>query len=384
MMRDDEMAQAAGAASREDSVAGSLRLAMTDSGPRGASPPLRIEQSAPARSDGLERLAQLARLIEQDETLAAIVRDGQSEPRVDLSLRREKPPSPHPAREEKAFEHNWEGETGSILVHRGSCDEPTGEPHNPPEYGEYDGPDYSNGLPDQRRGLRAFAALIGLALAGSTGAFAYWALPHGRGHSDEARMMAASTGPDKIAPSPRENSRLDEGLGDQSDERSVNATGGTMAGVEEPADAKPPMTQALPPTSIAFGQAPTKMAELTPGPTPPGSPAEAVQNQPPDVKKPAPRQTAPGAPEPSGAHDLRHVVQLSSERGEAAAHARSRVLQTKYRDALAGRQPFIRRADLGDRGVYYRVQMGPFSIEEANQICESLKKSGADCIVHRN
>ena len=60
------------------------------------------------------------------------------------------------------------------------------------------------------------------------------------------------------------------------------------------------------------------------------------------------------------------------------------MLQTKYRDAFAGRKPFVRRADLGDRGIYYRVQMGPFAIEEANEICVNVKKSGADCIVHRN
>jgi sporulation related protein len=229
-----------------------------------------------------------------------------------------------------------------------------------------------------------FAALTGLALAGSAGAFAYWALPDGRGRSDEARVMAASISPDKTAPSPQEHGRLDEPLGAQSDERSVNATGRPTTGAEEPADAKPPMPQAPPPVSIAFGPVPTKVAELTPGPTPPGSPAGIAENQPPDVKKPAPRQTAPGVPEPSGAHGVRYVVQLSSERGEAAAHARSRVLQTKYRDAFAGRKPFISRADLGDRGVYYRVQMGPFAIEEANQICGNLKKSGADCVVQRN
>ena len=383
MMRGDEMAHAAGAASVEDTLARSLRRAMIDSGPCRVSPPLRIGQSAPARSGGVDRLAKLARLIEQDETLAAIVRGGQSEQRVELSLRREEPPSSHLAREDKAFEHNREGEAESALAHPGLCAAPTGELHDPPEYGEYDGPDYSNGLPDQRLGLRVFAVLIGLALAGSASAFAYWALSDGRGRSGEARVMASSISPDKTAPSPREQSRFDERLHPQSDKRSVNTTGRTMTGAEESADAKPPTPQALPPMDIVFGPAPTKMAGLMPGPTP-GSPASPAQHQPPDLEKPASRQTAPGATEPSGAHGVRYVVQLSSERGEAAAHARSRVLQTKYRDAFAGRKPFIRRADLGGRGVYYRIQMGPFAIGEANQICGNLKKSGADCVVQRN
>jgi hypothetical protein len=384
MTANDETAHAAGAASPEDPLAGSLRRAMIDNAPRKTPLPLHIAQSTSARSNGFDQLAKLARLIEQDETLAAIVRGGQAERRGESSLPQETPPSSHFVREDKTFEHNWEGATGSASVDPGLCDGPTGEPLDPPEYGEYDGPDYSNGLPDQGRALRAFAVLIGLALGGSAGAFAYWALSNGRGHSDEARVMAASVSPDKTAPSPQEQSRLDEPLRDQSDERSADATGRTMTGAEEPADATPPMPQAVPPMSIAVGPVPTKMAELTPGPTPPGSPADAAQSQPPDVKKPAPRRTAPGATEPSGAHGMHYVVQLSSERGEAAAHARSQVLQNKYRDAFAGRKPFIRRADLGDRGVYYRVQMGPFAIGEANEICGNLKKSGADCVVQRN
>jgi len=382
MMRGDEMAQAAGAPSPEDTLAGSPRR--IDTGPRTASGSLRTGQSTPARSGGVDRLAQLARLIEQDQTLVAIVRGGLSEKRVDLSPRGEKPPSSHLAREDKAFEHNWEGEAGSALVNPGLCEEPIGEPHDPPEYGEYEGPDYSNGLPDQGRGLRVFAAFIGLALAGSASAFAYWAWSDGRARSDEGRVMAASISPDKTAPPPRENSRSDERPRDQWDEQGVNATGRTMTGAEEPADAKPPMPEAPPPTSITFGPAPTKMAELIPGPAAPGSPADVAQNQPGDVKKPASSPTAPGATEPNGAHGMHYAVQLSSERSEAAAHARSQVLQNKYRQAFAGRKPLIRRAELGDRGIYYRVQVGPFAIGEANQVCEDLKKLGADCVVHRN
>jgi SPOR domain len=375
MMRGDDMAQAAGAASPEDTLARSLLRPMIDSGARRASPPPRIEQSAPARSAGTDPLAELTRLIEQDATLAAIVRGGRSGERVDLSQRRENPPSFLLAREE--------GEAAAS-VDPGLCDGPTGAPHDPPEYGEYDGPDYSNGLPDQRRGLKVFAALIGLVVAGSASAFAYWTLSDGRGRSDEARVMAASISSDKAASAPREQGRLDERPRDQSDERSVNATAPAMTGTEELADAKPPLPQPLPPLGIAFGSEPIRIAGLTPEPTPPGSPAAAAQNQALDVKKPAPRQTAPGATEPSGAHGVQYVVQVSSERGEAAAHARSQVLQTKYRDAFAGHKPFIRRADLGDRGIYYRVQMGPFAIGEANQICGNLKKSGADCVVQRN
>ena len=382
MMHGDEMAQAAGAAPPEDNLAGSLRL--IDAGPRGALPPLRIDQSTRARSGAVDRLAQLARLIEQDKTLAAIVRESRSDGGLDLSRPAEKPPVFQLARADKEIEHNREDEPPSAPVDRGLCDGAAGEPPDPPEYGEYDLPDYSNGLPDERRGLKVFAALAGLALAGSAGAVAFWALPDGRGRSGEAQVVAAAISPDQAAPSPREHGGLDERPDAPSDEPSVTATAQTATGAQESTDAKPPIPQVLPLTGIAIGPGPTKMAGLIPPPTPSESPAGTAQTQPPDMKKAPPRQIARGATEPRGARGLLYVVQLSSERSEAAAHTRSQVLQTKYPNAFAGRKPFICRAELGDRGVYYRVQMGPFAMGEANEICGNLKKSGADCVVQRN
>jgi hypothetical protein len=43
------------------------------------------------------------------------------------------------------------------------------------------------------------------------------------------------------------------------------------------------------------------------------------------------------------------------------------------------------RSDGVDRlAQLYRVQVGPFAIGEASEICGNLKKSGVDCVVHRN
>jgi len=45
----------------------------------------------------------------------------------------------------------------------------------------------------------------------------------------------------------------------------------------------------------------------------------------------------------------------------------------------------IKRADLGDKGVYYRTMVGPFSSsDEASQFCGSLKTAGGQCVVQRN
>ena len=45
----------------------------------------------------------------------------------------------------------------------------------------------------------------------------------------------------------------------------------------------------------------------------------------------------------------------------------------------------IRRADLGDKGVFYRTQVGPFeTMEQASEFCGSLKAAGGQCVIHRN
>ena len=72
-------------------------------------------------------------------------------------------------------------------------------------------------------------------------------------------------------------------------------------------------------------------------------------------------------------------------RSEADAQASFRALQGKYPAVLGSRSPVIKRADLGDKGVYYRAMIGPFgSADEASQFCGSLKTAGGQCVVQRN
>jgi len=51
---------------------------------------------------------------------------------------------------------------------------------------------------------------------------------------------------------------------------------------------------------------------------------------------------------------------------------------------LGSRAPVIKKADLGEKGIYYRAMVGPFgSTEEASQFCGSLKTAGGQCVVQR-
>jgi hypothetical protein len=108
------------------------------------------------------------------------------------------------------------------------------------------------------------------------------------------------------------------------------------------------------------------------------------------ARRPEPTRTASApaaaAPAPAAAsHSGGYTVQVSAQRSEAEAQAAFRSLQGKYPSQLGGRQPIIKRADLGSKGVYYRALVGPFaSSGEATQLCQSLKAAGGSCLIQRN
>jgi hypothetical protein len=79
------------------------------------------------------------------------------------------------------------------------------------------------------------------------------------------------------------------------------------------------------------------------------------------------------------------MVQLSSQRSEADARSSFHSLQTKFPSQLGNRTPVVKRADLGNRGVYYRAMVGPFGTsDEAGRFCSNLKAAGGQCIIQRN
>ena len=55
-----------------------------------------------------------------------------------------------------------------------------------------------------------------------------------------------------------------------------------------------------------------------------------------------------------------------------------------HAELLAGVEASIREADLGERGTWHRVQLGPFARSAANTLCSQLKSRGQDCLVVRS
>ena len=80
-----------------------------------------------------------------------------------------------------------------------------------------------------------------------------------------------------------------------------------------------------------------------------------------------------------------YAVQVASQRSAAEAHASFRALRAKFPNQLGGREPIVRRTDLGAKGIYYRAMVGPFaSMEKAAGMCRTLKAAGCNCLVQRN
>lgn len=166
--------------------------------------------------------------------------------------------------------------------------------------------------------------------------------------------------------------------GEQPDGAAVPVTSAPGAGAKQaagrPAAALPSAVTRNPPTSAnASSSGPLSLA---PQATQPAAEAKTRLADTNPVQS-----VTPTAPASGGGY----LVQVSSQRNEADAQASYRALQGKFPTVLGSHGPLIKRADLGDKGVYYRAMVGPFGTpEEASQFCGNLKTAGGQCVVQRN
>jgi hypothetical protein len=76
-------------------------------------------------------------------------------------------------------------------------------------------------------------------------------------------------------------------------------------------------------------------------------------------------------------------VQLASVPDETSANQMVKQLQSRYASVLGDAHLRLVRVDLGDKGIYYRIQSQPVSEGRANDICAAFKKMKAGCILVR-
>jgi hypothetical protein len=308
-------------------------------------------------------------------------------------------------------------------------------PLEPHEHEVYDD------APRARRGGFATAlALIGCAVLGTAGAYAYRSYFGNPSSTQPPPVITADNStPTKIVPESAgdpQSSNLAQGRSANADKERI------VSKQEEPVALKAPGTQAAPrialPAPVAPGQGASASTEpkkvrtvvihpdasdvsgkpVTSQPAaaqaaaaarsnvvpaaPKAATASAARNSGPISLEPQPSEPAAAAPArartaaapppstrsaPEATENTAggFVVQLSSQKSEAEAQSSFRSLQAKFPNELGDLQPIIRRADLGSKGVFYRTLVGPFaSAQEASQFCATYKAAGGQCVVPNN
>jgi hypothetical protein len=97
-----------------------------------------------------------------------------------------------------------------------------------------------------------------------------------------------------------------------------------------------------------------------------------------DPNSPAARAAMAAAAPGEGSSGL--YAQLAAQRSEAEARVTFRGLQSQFPSILGARNAVIRRADVANQGTFYRVEVGPLSSGQADELCGNLKAAGAQCI----
>ena len=147
---------------------------------------------------------------------------------------------------------------------------------------------------------------------------------------------------------------------------------------------------ALPPAAPQI-TATVRLPEAVPETAPPVPEAETLlAPEPPAIPAVSPSVPAPAAaseavPQVAAMPDAKSgdfVVQLAALKAKDSARPAWARLQKAHPALLGDRELAIQRVDLGDRGIFFRVQAG-FFVERAGarDLCNALKARGQDCLV---
>ena len=150
------------------------------------------------------------------------------------------------------------------------------------------------------------------------------------------------------------------------------AAGVQVASADNPGIAvAPPAAQPTPAPQAAAAPAAAPVPAAAPEP----APAPASVQQAAVAPEPKPAAAAPAKPS-------KYVVQVGSKKNQTDALATFADMQQKYPTLLSSYRPMVQKADLGSKGVWYRLRIGPIDDKtEASKICGQLKSQGTDCLV---
>lgn len=148
----------------------------------------------------------------------------------------------------------------------------------------------------------------------------------------------------------------------------------------------------VPKTGAAEEKPAPSKAEVATAPPPPPPPAAKPQTgtaSPPaaqTAQAPAQAAAPPPPPKVSATADLsgRWRIQLAAFRDRPTAESEWRRLQARYPDLLGALALEVQKADLGAKGIFYRMRGGPLADEaSAKLLCAQLKQRNQGCMIVR-
>ncbi|WP_088345470.1 MULTISPECIES: SPOR domain-containing protein [Rhodomicrobium] len=224
------------------------------------------------------------------------------------------------------------------------------------------------------------------------------------GEAGGSRLSGASTG-GVVSSGGTLEERIENALKAQKDEDQPTAASGKAASPDAPRtvrtmtfgpDGSPqavrPSTQRLaanPPTTpdsvsqgiVVTSEATASSARDVPGVDdserlPTAAPPQRVRQAPGQRAAAVAEAPAPSISESAGGTG-NFFVQIAARNDQDAAMTAFASLQQKYAGVLGNHSPSVRKVDLGDKGVWYRLLVGPLeSKTDAEELCKQLQTAG--------
>jgi cell division protein FtsN len=281
----------------------------------------------------------------------------------------------------------------------------------------FDGSEEEEDIEGSRLPLLIVLALLVLAMFGGVVWLAYTqGVARGRG---ETPVLAAASGPERVTPPqgaggngvPYQGFKIYEQPAPSDDTADNAPPAGTPAATPAPAQALTPAPRSNPAPAVQAPKAqppapklataapaapPKTVAALIrqansapaskPAPAPAGGPATAAPRQlglatgtPAPVKAAA---VAPAAAKASAAAG--YVLQIGAYKSQADADSAWKVYKAKHAALLSAYSGEVQQADLGERGIWYRLRISGFADKDmATSMCDRLKADGGACIPGR-
>lgn len=251
---------------------------------------------------------------------------------------------------------------------------------------EYYGRDQAGG-----RG-RTIALVAGVVVGAVIAGVAAWTVfgPNSDGTAGQVPLVVAEPEPYKVRPDDP------GGLQVENQDKLVyerlngaNSEPGAENILPPPETPKQPVVPVVPVAPVAVAPEPP-----APVVTPPVTP---VAPEPPAIVVEAP--TPPAAPQPTAEPEAApqslesfvaalsgdYLIQIAALRSEEVAQSEWDRLSKKHSSLLGSYRPMIVRADLGERGIFYRLRAGPLKDRgAAEDLCASLASENVGCLVVRN